>query len=246
PAKDLTIPIEIKPSATARFDQEIVLQLAEDVAADRSVSDAEREKRLQALEQQIQRLLREVQALRKSSKPALSPPHVDAADVRLKAARTLGALQISSPKPADLRRMKVYSVPMYYERVAAKQEERVVNLARTTYNLPHDKAETLAAFLREHVKAKVLETKVEGDNLTITTTPETQKALEGLIALIQGKSAAADPRKPSATVPDAGTVLLGGLKRLNEPATLKGDEAALQLYWKARSTVVQPVQGKKP
>ncbi|HEV3082344.1 MAG TPA: M56 family metallopeptidase [Gemmataceae bacterium] len=240
PAKDLTIPIEIKPSATARFDQEIVLQLAEDVAADRSVSDAEREKRLQALEQQIQRLLREVQALRKSSKPALSPPHVDAADVRLRATRTLGALQISSPKPADLRRLAVY-----YERVTAKQEQRVVNLARSTYNLPHDKAETLAAFLREHVKAKVLETKVEGDNLTITTTPETQKALEGLIALIQGKSAAADPRKPNTTVPDAGTVLLGGLKRLNEPATLKADEAALQLYLKG-STIVQPEKVKKP
>jgi len=240
PAKDLTIPVEIKPTATAKFDQEIVLQLAEDVAADRSVSDAEREKRLQALEQQIQKLLREVQALRKNSKPALSPPHVDAADVRLKAARTLGALQISSPKPADLRRMAVY-----YELVAAKQNPRVVNLARSTYNLPHDKAETLAAFLREHVKAKVLETKVEGDSLTITTTPETQKALEGLMALIQGKSAAADPRKPTTTAPDAGTVLLGGLKRLNEAATLK-DDMAQQLYLKAKSTVVQPEKVKKP
>jgi beta-lactamase regulating signal transducer with metallopeptidase domain len=241
PVKELTIPIEIKPSATAKLDQEIVLQLVEGVAADRSVSDAEREKRLQALEQQIQRLLKEVQALRKSTNPALKPPLVEAADVRLKAARTLGAPQLSSSKPADLRFMAVY-----YERLAAKQDQRVLNLVRASYNLPHDKAETLAAFLREHVKAKVLETKVEGDNLTITTTPETQKALEGLMALIQGKSAAADPRKSNiiATAPDGGTVLLGGLKRLNE-AALK-DDAALQLYMKAKSTVVQLEKVKKP
>src|SRR5207245_2815254 len=63
--------------------------------------------------------------------------------------------------------------------------------------LPNDKAEILAAFLREHVKANV-ETKVEGDNLTITTTPETQKAVDNLIGLIHGKPAATKEKKDGA------------------------------------------------
>jgi beta-lactamase regulating signal transducer with metallopeptidase domain len=65
-----------------------------------------------------------------------------------------------------------------------------VALSRTTYSLPKAKAEALAAFLREHVKAQVMETKAEGDSLTVTTTPQAQKAIGGLVALIQGKEPA--------------------------------------------------------
>src|SRR5262249_8978358 len=79
----------------------------------------------------------------------------------------------------------------------AAEGDHVVVLSRATYKLPKAKAEPLAAFLREHVKAAVLETKVEGDSLIITTTPESQKAIGGLIALIQGKSSAALDLKPA-------------------------------------------------
>jgi beta-lactamase regulating signal transducer with metallopeptidase domain len=74
---------------------------------------------------------------------------------------------------------------------------KAVALSRTTYTLPHAKAEALANFLKEHVKARVIETKVDGDSLTITTTPESQKAIGGLIALIQGMTTSALPAKTS-------------------------------------------------
>ena len=51
-------------------------------------------------------------------------------------------------------------------------------LTRTTYKLPKEKAVALEAYLKAQVKAKVLETKVEGEGLTVTTTPETQKTVE--------------------------------------------------------------------
>jgi hypothetical protein len=79
--------------------------------------------------------------------------------------------------------------------VMDNQEPKSITLSRTTYTLPGGKAETLAAFLRDHVKAPVLETKLEGDHLTVTTTPETQKAIGSLIGLIQGKATSAAPAK---------------------------------------------------
>src|SRR5205807_10135558 len=71
------------------------------------------------------------------------------------------------------------------------KSDNVVNLVRSTYKLPQAKAEVLAAFLREHVKAKVIETKVEGNSLTITTTLETQKAVDVLMGVILDKATAA-------------------------------------------------------
>jgi hypothetical protein len=61
-----------------------------------------------------------------------------------------------------------------------------VALIRTTYTLPAAKAKALGAFLKEHLKASVVETTVEDDKLTVTTTPEAQKAIGQLIGLIQG------------------------------------------------------------
>jgi hypothetical protein len=65
-----------------------------------------------------------------------------------------------------------------------------ITLTRTTYKLPKEKAAALEAFLKEHVKAKVLETKLEGDGLTVTTTPETQKAIESVVNLIRERHTA--------------------------------------------------------
>src|SRR5262249_21674785 len=62
-----------------------------------------------------------------------------------------------------------------------------VTLSRATYKLPKDKAEALSAFLREHVKASVVETKVEGENFIVTTTPEAQHVIGQFVALIEGK-----------------------------------------------------------
>lgn len=67
--------------------------------------------------------------------------------------------------------------------------DQEVSLSRKTYQLPKARAEALAAFLREHSKAQVMETNLEGDQLTITTTPEVQKSISQLIAAFQKEAA---------------------------------------------------------
>jgi beta-lactamase regulating signal transducer with metallopeptidase domain len=76
-----------------------------------------------------------------------------------------------------------------------------ITLSRTTYKMENKaKADALATFIKEHIKAAVLEVKTEGESLTITTTPETQKAIGQLISLTGGEktktsSAPAPPTK---------------------------------------------------
>lgn len=65
---------------------------------------------------------------------------------------------------------------------------KVINLTRATYTLPKEKAASLAAFLKENVKASVLEIKIEEKGLTVTTTPETQTAISGIAKLISGST----------------------------------------------------------
>jgi hypothetical protein len=72
-----------------------------------------------------------------------------------------------------------------------------VALTRATYPMPAAKAEALGKFLKDHVKAPVLETKVEGDSLIVTTTPEVQRSLKGLVDLVLVKEPApVRPAKP--------------------------------------------------
>jgi beta-lactamase regulating signal transducer with metallopeptidase domain len=69
------------------------------------------------------------------------------------------------------------------------QDAKRQTLTRTTYKLPKDKAAAVAAFLKDNVKGSVLETKVDGDSLTVTASPDVQKAIDSLLSLIQGKTA---------------------------------------------------------
>lgn len=59
-----------------------------------------------------------------------------------------------------------------------------VSLSRATYNLPKARAEALAAFLQANVKASVLEFKVENNGLTVTTTPDVQTTIGGIVKLM--------------------------------------------------------------
>ena len=63
---------------------------------------------------------------------------------------------------------------------------RVVTLTRATYKLPADKAKMLADFLKANIKASVLELKIEGDGLTVTTTPDVQSNIGGIVKLMDG------------------------------------------------------------
>src|SRR5262249_31145508 len=62
-----------------------------------------------------------------------------------------------------------------------------VTLSRASYKLGKEKAEALSALLREHVKAQVLETKVEGENFIVTTRPEARGGIGQFAALSEGK-----------------------------------------------------------
>jgi hypothetical protein len=59
-----------------------------------------------------------------------------------------------------------------------------VTRTHMTYKLPQDKAATLAAFLKENVKAPGLELKVADDGLGVTATPELQHAIGTLVNLM--------------------------------------------------------------
>ena len=156
------------------------------------VDSQDRENRLQALEKRIEALLKEVRALRAGSKPT-STQGAPVEKAKVPAKRVPLNVQLGPVQQIELRRYEYHLAAEL-----ANKGHDVVSLARATYKLPHDKAEILAAFFRDHVKAKVMETKVEGDTLTITTTPETQKALDSVIGLVQGKPTAAKDNTGSA------------------------------------------------
>jgi hypothetical protein len=61
-----------------------------------------------------------------------------------------------------------------------------IALSRATYQLPKEKAEALTAFLKANVRAPVLEFKAEGEGVTITTSPEAQATIGGIVKLMQG------------------------------------------------------------
>jgi beta-lactamase regulating signal transducer with metallopeptidase domain len=130
---------------------------------------AEQDKKLRELEEKVAALLKEVHALRqagatgKAPGPAKKGPDADKGLLR---AWYLNELAHQSPPRAT---------------TAAPVD---VALRRTTYRLPAAKAEALGKFLREHVKAAVLEVTVEGDRLTVTTTPGVQRAIGEFVGLV--------------------------------------------------------------
>ena len=90
------------------------------------------------------------------------------------------------------------SFPEALKALAAKAPTEVT-LVLTTYTLPAAKAEAFGKFLSEHVKASVLEIKVENDKLTVTTTPGAQRAISEFVGLILDPGA----RRPVFTAPAA-------------------------------------------
>ncbi len=116
------------------------------------------QEKIQDLEAKVKALLKEVQALRASKTTATySTDHL------FVTLRDFETVLLVPSTPAE------------------------VTLTRTTYKLPTTKAEALGKFLQQHVKAAVMETKLEGDNLTVTTTPEVQQSIKQLVALMKGK-----------------------------------------------------------
>src|SRR5262249_28435886 len=133
---------------------------------------SDRDKKLQDIEAKVKALLKEVQALQ-GSKPSKEVQGI--------------TIDFSNDRKVDVLRDVIVDFALVND-VSRKPAE--VMLSRTTYNLPAAKAEALGRLLQQHFKAAVMETKVEGDSLTITTTPEVQQGIRQFIALMEGKGQA--------------------------------------------------------
>jgi beta-lactamase regulating signal transducer with metallopeptidase domain len=184
------------------------------VEKDKPTTDGDRDRRLQALEQQLQALLKEVQALRAGSGATKSTPGqpvtihrvplnvrvVDKKDVKppaekkdTKDPKAGGDAWITKQVPgAQLHRWTTPKLETVVGTLTStrdgQQTIHTITLSRATYKLPKAKAEALAKFLEQNAKVQVLEIKVEGDSLIITTTPEAQKAIHQFVSLLQGLS----------------------------------------------------------
>jgi beta-lactamase regulating signal transducer with metallopeptidase domain len=142
----------------------------------------ERERKLKDLEDKLQALLKEVKSLR-DNKPTQSTtatvkPKISTAP-QAKATWKIDAVESNNFVWGQGQPLAVYSN-------ITEDKQHAVTLSRTTYKLPKEKADALAAFL-PHIKASVLESKVEGDGIVVTTTPEVQHTISQLVALMLGK-----------------------------------------------------------
>jgi hypothetical protein len=182
PAEKLGSPKPEKPDL-----DKVLVDLDKDGALDVFIANelqvpaapADRDKKLQEVEEKLKALLKEVQALRAGNPPKPNPNLYK------------GELQW---EPV-IAQVDLKDFVTRYEVSTRDRGPVEVTLSRTTYQLPAAKAAALAAFLKEHVKASVMETKAEGDSLTVTTTPDAQRTIGQFVALIQGKSAPAYPAK---------------------------------------------------
>lgn len=91
--------------------------------------------------------------------------------------------------------------PAYYSWSLAAGGGDTVMLSRTTYSIPRDKARALESFLKEYTTTKVLETKIDGDKLVVTTTPDVQGTIGALVAMMTGKQPGASTYRYQLTTP---------------------------------------------
>jgi hypothetical protein len=87
-----------------------------------------------------------------------------------------------------------------------------VHLTRVTYSLGTQQARALDEFLKAFAKARVLETKIDGDRLVVTTTPDVQATIGQVVGLMTGKPAAG-----TRTVTGTTTVVPSSRSTLNIP-----------------------------
>jgi beta-lactamase regulating signal transducer with metallopeptidase domain len=167
----------------------------------KSDPSGDRDSRLDKLERQLQELLKEVHALRTGSpKPEIKfradgtrrpgetsdRPAIKVIEEQFEL-KHAPADTAPTPKSDAIRREKVPATNLYRYQAVHPQDGKTagaVALMRTTYKLPHAKAEALATLLAERRGRDVLETNVEGDNLTITTTPEAQRAISEFVEFL--------------------------------------------------------------
>lgn len=161
----------------------------EDVPAD------ERDRKLAELEAKIQAILKEIRALKKGEPDSSGARRnvlrlreklienekaaAEAARQQAEAARKLA--DAAKAAAADQAKGDAVRLRGYYR----SADTEVITLSRTTYTLTPAKAEALAKFLKEHVKAAHFSVGTDGPKLIVTATPETQKVIGSLVSLVQ-------------------------------------------------------------
>lgn len=102
-----------------------------------------------------------------------------------------GAAIIPPLPPVGVPGMAIAVPPATNARIAIVNSKpapasNTVTLSRATYKLPKEQITALTNLLN-NVKANVMEIKVDGDNLTVTTSPEAQQVIQGLVQLLTGQ-----------------------------------------------------------
>jgi hypothetical protein len=142
--------------------------------------------RLDRLEKQLEVLLQEVKAMRSGSgQHAVKEVKVDVKP----AAKSGAAKEAKSVYYTDPKIVAVEAAAgnvHEYTWIAQGEGEHAVTLTRATYKMPKEKAEALSKFLSDQVKGQVLETKVDGEGIVVTTTPHIQRTIHDFINLVQG------------------------------------------------------------
>jgi len=136
--------------------------------------------RLRAIEQQLQALLKEVKGMR-SGGPNKAP--------RTPSVHYVPA-QPAAPAPHLIGRVARVPDGQTTAEAAAVIPPQVssseVALTRATYELPGEKAKALSELLQGY-KGPEITFKIEGDKMTVTTTPEAQHMLGQFVRFLQGK-----------------------------------------------------------
>jgi hypothetical protein len=137
--------------------------------------------RLQAIEQQLQALLKEVKGMRNSGP---NQPGIRAVPARPARAAT--------PPPVQYIPVPGANVPPGQRAIRAivpqENPSGEITLTRATYELPGDKAKALSDLLQGY-KGPEVTLKIEGDKVTVTTSPEAQHVIGQFIRFLQGKPA---------------------------------------------------------
>jgi beta-lactamase regulating signal transducer with metallopeptidase domain len=146
---------------------------------DLQVQVVQDDQKLSDLEARVRALLKEIQALK--GKPADQP------DTQKQIEMGLGYLKRMQDEKdgAQYRSATQRAVQALAQARTAKSLPNEVTLLRVTYLLPAGKAAAFAELLKEHAKATPLDTKLDGDKLVVTTTPDYQRVIHAVVDLLQ-------------------------------------------------------------
>jgi beta-lactamase regulating signal transducer with metallopeptidase domain len=173
---------QLEKNAGLKADVVEVVLDGELVQAGKGGSDSER---LDRLEKQLEVLLQEVKAMRSGSgQHTAKEVKGDAKSALQPYVAKEGKVYYTDPK---IVAVEAAAGNMHeYTWISQGEGEHAVTLTRATYKMPKEKAEALSKFLSDQVKGQVLETKVEGEGIVVTTTPHIQQTIHAFINLVQG------------------------------------------------------------